>query len=134
MTKTPTDGAGQGVRKTAAAARAARLREFAVGAAHAMRVVGAMSASCLILALASLLQLMRLALCALLVLAEPVLRMTLVPLAFLSFAVTMVFGFMIGDPRFPKWGMLAFSVGVLWLYWLFVSLMSLVVRGPRGKN
>jgi hypothetical protein len=72
----------------------------------------------------------RMTLCALLVLIEPLLRITLVPLAFLGFLVTLVFGFLMGDPRFPKWGMLAFSVGALWLYWLFLALASLLMRLP----
>ena len=38
--------------------------------------------------------------------------------------------FLIGDPHFPKWGMLAFSIGTMWLYWLFLGLMSLFVRLP----
>ena len=71
------------------------------------------------------LQVVRIACCALLVLIEPVLRATLVPIAYFGFLVTLVFGFLIGDPRFPRWGMLAFSVGTLMLYWLFLGLMSL---------
>jgi hypothetical protein len=70
----------------------------------------------------------------LLVLLEPLLRMALVPLAFLSFGATVVFGFLIGDPRFPKWGMLAFSVGALWLYGLFVVVTSLIVGRSRGQG
>ena len=73
-------------------------------------------------------RLARMALCALLVLIEPLLGLILVPLAFLGFIVTVVFGFLIGDPRFPRWGMLGFSVGMLWLYWLFLGLMSLLLR------
>ena len=57
------------------------------------------------------LQVVRVACCALLVLIEPVLRATLVPISYLGFLVTLVFGFLIGDPRFPRWRMLAFSVG-----------------------
>ena len=109
-------------------------RRLSAGAAEATCAVSAIASSILILALAGLWQALRLVLCALLVLFEPMLRMTLVPLAFLSFAVTLIFGFLIGDPRFPKWGMLAFSVGALWLYWLFVALLTLIVRGHRGTN
>jgi hypothetical protein len=79
-------------------------------------------------------QVVRLALCALLVLIEPVLRATLIPIAYLSFIMAMIFGFFLSDPRFPKWGMLAFSIGTLWLYWLFVGLMSLFMRTPRGRD
>ena len=65
-----------------------------------------------------------------LVFLEPVIAALLVPLAFLSFLVTLIFGFLIGDLHFPKWGMLAFSIGTMWLYWLFLGLMSLFVRLP----
>jgi hypothetical protein len=65
-----------------------------------------------------------------LVFLEPLIAALLVPLAFLSFLVTLIFGFLIGDPHFPKWGMLAFSIGTMWLYWLFLGLMSLFVRLP----
>jgi hypothetical protein len=79
-------------------------------------------------------QVVRLACCAVLVLMEPVLRATLVPIAFLGFLVTLIFGFLIGDPRFPRWGMLAFSVGALMLYWLFLGLMSLFMTLPPGHD
>jgi hypothetical protein len=72
----------------------------------------------------------RLALCSVLVLMEPLVRIILVPVAFLGFLVTLVFGFVAGDPTFPKWGMLAFSVASLWLYWLFLGLMALLMRLP----
>lgn len=80
------------------------------------------------------LQAVRIACCALLVLVEPVLRATLVPIAYLGFLVTLVFGFLIGDPRFPRWGMLAFSVGMLMLYWLFLGLMSLFMTLPADHD
>ena len=76
------------------------------------------------------LQLARWAVCALLVLGEPIVRAVLVPVAFLSFLVTLIFGFLIGDVRFPRWGMLAFSVGALMLYWLYLGLMSLFMTLP----
>src|SRR5262249_36774646 len=69
-------------------------------------------------------QVLRCAICAALVLGEPVMREVLVPVAFLGFLVTMIFGFLIGDPRFPRWGMLAFSVGALVLYWIYLWFMS----------
>jgi hypothetical protein len=75
-------------------------------------------------------QLVRLALIALLVLLEPLVRIVLVPLAFFGFLVTLLFGFAMGEPHFPKWGMLAFSVGALWLYWLYLGLLGLVMRLP----
>lgn len=79
-------------------------------------------------------QVVRLACCALLVLMEPVVRAMLVPIAFLGFLVTLVFGFLIGDPRFPRWGMLGFSVGALMLYWLFLGLMSLFMTLPPSYD
>lgn len=75
-------------------------------------------------------QAVRLTCCAILILLEPIVSAILVPLAFLSFLVTMIFGFLIGDPRFPRWGMLAFSVGSLMLYWLFLGVMSLFMTLP----
>lgn len=75
-------------------------------------------------------QLVRISICALLVLGEPVVRAVLVPVAFLGFLVTMIFGFLIGDPRFPRWGMLGFSAGALVLYWLYLWLMSLFMSLP----
>lgn len=74
--------------------------------------------------------LVRLAICAALVLLEPAVRAVLVPVAFLGFWVTMIFGFLVGDPHFPRWGMLAFSLGALILYWLYVGLMSLFMSWP----
>lgn len=75
----------------------------------------------------------RMVICALLVLFEPLLRIVLVPLAFLSFLVTLVFGFALDAPNFPRWGMLAFSVGALVLYWLYLGVMSLFMRLPRDS-
>lgn len=72
----------------------------------------------------------RLVLCTLLVLMEPLVRAVLVPIAFLGFAVTLLFGFLAGDPQFPKWGMLVFSMAALWLYWLFLGLLALLMRLP----
>ena len=79
-------------------------------------------------------QVVRMACCALLVLVEPLLRATLVPIAFLGFVVTLVFGFVIGDPRFPRWGMLACSVGALMLYWGVLGLMSLFMTLPSSHD
>jgi hypothetical protein len=103
------------------------LRDAAYGLGYAMltalRVVGFV-----------LRRLLWLGLCALLVLLEPVLRAVLVPVAFLSFLVTLVFGFAMGDENFPRWGMLAFSLGTLCLYWLFLALMTIVMRWPRAND
>jgi len=79
-------------------------------------------------------QILRIACCAVLVLMEPILRATLVPIAFLGFMVTLIFGFLVGDPRFPRWGMLGFSVGALLLYWLFLGLMSLFMTLPPDHD
>ncbi|MEJ8859576.1 hypothetical protein WKW79_33795 [Variovorax robiniae] len=79
-------------------------------------------------------QVVRLTCCAVLIMLEPLLRATLVPIAFLSFFVTLIFGFLIGDPRFPRWGMLAFSIGTLMLYWLFLALMSLFMTLPPSHD
>ena len=102
--------------------------------AHEPRPPGAMAARWIVNALWWILvvgwQLVRVAICAVLVLLEPIVRALLVPLAFLSFLVTLIFGFLIGDARFPRWGMLAFSVGALLLYWLYLGLMSLFMTLP----
>jgi len=79
-------------------------------------------------------QAVRLTCCAVLIMLEPLLRATLVPIAFLSFIVTLIFGFLIGDPRFPRWGMLAFSIGTLMLYWLFLAVMSLFMTLPPSHD
>lgn len=80
------------------------------------------------------LKLARWAVCAVLVLGEPIVRAVLVPVAFLSFLVTLIFGFLIGDARFPRWGMLAFSVGALMLYWLYLGVMSLFMTLPSHDH
>lgn len=79
---------------------------------------------------AVIVQILRLIVSAVLILAEPVVRAILVPVALLGFLVTLVFGFLIGDPNFPRWGMLAFSVGALVLYWLYLGLVSLFMSLP----
>jgi hypothetical protein len=70
----------------------------------------------------------RLVLLSLFVLLEPFVRVVLMSIAFGAFLVTIVFGVLAGDAGFPTWGMLAFSVGALWLYWLFLGLMGLLMR------
>lgn len=64
-----------------------------------------------------------------LILAEPLVRIVLVPLATLSALMAIVFGFVLHAPHFHAWGMLAFGVGALWLYWLYVLLMHWIGRG-----
>ncbi len=99
-------------------------------AADATAAARRASRSVLVFLLYAAWQIVRVGICAVLVLIEPILRVTLVPLAFLGFIVTILFGFLIGDPRFPRWGMLAFSVGALLAYWLYLGLMSLFMRLP----
>lgn len=63
-----------------------------------------------------------------LVLAEPLVRIVLVPLATLSALMALVFGLM-HAPHFHPWGMLAFGVGALWLYWLYLLVIHWILRG-----
>lgn len=79
-------------------------------------------------------QMTRAVICAVLVLVEPVLRLMLMGLAFLSFLVTLLFGFMMHAPNFPKWGMLAFAIGLVLMYWLFLGFMSLFMRLPPYRD
>lgn len=109
-------------------ARAARRRrvvslvaEYGLDVARGVR-------RCLVLVWMVVWQAVRLVLYTVLVLAEPIVRIILVPIAMLGFVVTLLFGFLIGDPAFPKWGMLAFSMCALWLYWLFLGLIRLLMR------
>lgn len=96
--------------------------------------VARLSAADLWLVAAVILQIFRLMESTVLILAEPVVRAALVPVALLGFLVTLVFGFLIGDPNFPRWGMLAFSVGALVLYWLYLGLMSLFMSLPSHDS
>ncbi len=114
--------------------RERRLGRLATGATEALRAVARQGGSLLALAFMGTLQVLRPVLCTLLVLMEPLVRAILVPIAFLSFVVTLIFGFLIGDARFPTFGMLTFSVGALWLYWLFLGFMCLLMRSPRGRD
>jgi len=50
----------------------------------------------------------------------------LVPVAFLRFLATLVFGFLIGDVRLPRRGH-----GALMLYWLYLGPMSLFMTLPH---
>lgn len=125
------DGAHlRSVRQTPTATHREALRRVAECAVDATAGARGASSSVLMLILYATWQIVRVGICAVLVLIEPILRVTLVPLAFLGFVVTVLFGFLIGDPRFPRWGMLAFSVGALLAYWLFLGLMSLFMRLP----
>lgn len=66
----------------------------------------------------------------LLVLFEPIMSL-LVPLAFGCFMVTLLFGFVLASPGFPKWGMLTFSVGCMLLYMVYVAFMFWVLPWRR---
>lgn len=100
-----------------------------LGRALRLGLASAGVASALVLSVA--LRLAHLGLCALLALAEPLLRITLVPLALLGFVLTLVLGFVVGDPRFPRWAMLGVSVGLLVAYWLYLALLQWVTRWTR---
>ena len=75
----------------------------------------------------------RMALAAFLVLIEPLVAIVLVPFAFFGTLATLIMGFAMETPWFPKWGMLGLSVGALCLYWLFVALIMIVVGGRGGR-
>jgi hypothetical protein len=111
-------------------ARAARMREIAGRAGQASRRVGRGVRPLFALLFAGAWTSARIVITALLVLAEPFLRFLLCGAAFLGFLVTVLFGFLLEAPHFPKWGMLALSVGALLLYWLYLGLMSLFMRLP----
>jgi hypothetical protein len=100
----------------------------------ALEAIGNLVIGCALLAVGLALALARWSLAALLVLMEPFVRMILMVAAFGCFFVTVVFGFMGHEPRFPKWGMLAFSIGCVLLYWAFLGVMLLMMRGPRGRR
>lgn len=116
------------------ASRRVALRRRTERAADATSVIGRGLGSVFRMALHAGWQVIRVAICALLVLLEPFVRMVLVSLAFLAFVLTLIVGFWMGDPRFPKWGMLAFSVGAVMLYWLFLGLMSMFMELPRDVD
>ena len=134
MDQPPRDVSGTVIRLPVRVSSKVRMRRATAAAREAARLMALTLGSILLWLLKRLWQVVRLALCALLVLIEPLLRATLIPIAYLSFIMAMIFGFFLSDPRFPKWGMLAFSIGTLWLYWLFVGLMSLFMRTPRGRD
>lgn len=74
----------------------------------------------------------RLVIGAVLVLAGPLARIALVPIAFPGFLVTRVFGFAMDAAHRPKRGMLASCVGAL-LGWPYLGVMGLFEKGPRGR-
>ena len=67
-----------------------------------------------------------------LVAGEPVIGFVLAPLAFLAFAITLLFGLIAHASRFPTWGTLAFSLGAVILYWAYAGVMLGVQRMLRG--
>jgi hypothetical protein len=115
-------------------ARREAVRRMVVRAADATEGARRASGSALKFTIYAAWQMVRVVICAVLVLIEPLLRITIVPLAFLSFVMTLIFGFMIGAPNFPKWGMLIFSVSLVLVYWLFLGLMSLFMRLPPDHD
>jgi hypothetical protein len=129
-----TDPGGKVVYLKPSHARAARLHALGGEAVDAGRSAGRRMGPLVAVVLALAWQPVRWVLCAVLVLFEPLLRIVLVPFAFLGFLATLVFGFAMDAPRFPKWGMLAFSVGALLLYWLYLAVMSLFMRLPRDRH
>jgi hypothetical protein len=76
--------------------------------------------------------LLKAAVLALLVLFEPFLRLTLLPLAFGCFAMSLLFGLLLHAPGFPTWGMFALSIGLLWVYWLYLAVMMGLGGVRRG--
>lgn len=129
----PTDAAGKVVYMKPSYARTAKLRALREDLAETSRAMGRLSRPFIVVGLLLAWHAVRVVICALLVLFEPLLRIVLVPIAFLGFVVTLIFGFMIDAPHFPKWGMLAFSVGALLLYWLYLGVMGLFMRLPRDR-
>jgi hypothetical protein len=123
----PPANAGGALRRETVRCMVARASEATAGARRA-------SGSALAFLVFAAWQVVRVTICAVLVLIEPLLRITLVPLAFLSFVITLIFGFLIGAPNFPRWGMLAFSVSLVLVYWLFLGLMSLFMRLPHDHD
>jgi hypothetical protein len=89
----------------------------------ALAFVGRLLRAAVVLAL----QAMRFVALSMMVLMEPLVRLVLVPAALLGCLVTLLFGFLMGDPRFPRWGMLALSLGALWLYWAYLGLLCLLM-------
>jgi hypothetical protein len=99
-----------------------------------LEAIGNLVIACALLIVGLALGLARWSLAALLLLMEPFVRLILLAAAFGCFFVTVVFGFIGHAPHFPKWGMLAFSIGCVLLYWIFLCAMMLVMRGPRGRH
>ena len=79
-------------------------------------------------------QLIRVVVAALFALTEPLLRVTRVPLTFLGFVSTLLFGFLRHTPGYPRWGMLTLSVSLLLVYWLVLWTMSLFVHLPANHD
>ena len=70
-----------------------------------------------------------------LILGEPLLRVTLVPLAFGAFFVAIVLGALLKLPGIPIGGLLGVSVVSLLAYFLWWRLIHLLMpgSGPRGR-
>lgn len=78
--------------------------------------------------------LLRMVLSVLLILGEPLLRVTLVPLAFGGFFVAVVLGGVLKLPGIPIWGLLGLSVASLLAYFLWWRLIHLLASSPRTPN
>jgi hypothetical protein len=98
---------------------------------HRLAADAAMTAIRVLLAIVG--SLLRLTLLAALILIEPLVGWLLVPFAFGCFAVTVVFGFLLQMPNFPKWGLLALSVGSLVPYLLLGALTGLVAGSDTRR-
>ena len=82
----------------------------------------------------ALFALLRMALSVLLILGEPLLRVTLVPLAFGGFFVSVVLGGLLKLPGIPIWGLLGLSVASLLTYFLWWRLIHLLTPRSRSSN
>lgn len=74
--------------------------------------------------------LVRVVICAVLVLIEPLVRIVFCAGAFLLFVATLVVHFLIGHPSFPTWPLLGASVAMMVVYWIYLWIMSLFMRLP----
>lgn len=114
--------------------RATKLRLLKQDLSDAIARAGGFSKSALLFVLLVIWHVVRVFICAVLVLFEPIARLILVSVAFLGFFVTLIFGFLMDAPHFPKWGMLLFSAGSLILYWIYLGIMSLFMKLPHGRD
>jgi hypothetical protein len=83
-------------------------------------------------ALGLALLLARAILVALMLLFEPLLRLVVLPLAFGFFLTALLFGVLLHARHFPTWGMLALSVGLMWVYGVYIAVLVWLMGGRRG--